>query len=107
MGLARYTRRTLLRELALIVVAVVFCLPFYLLVAIALEIDRADLQGAALVPLAAALGATSPRPGTPAGRAASRHALESSLIITVSSVACADRARLALPPTRSRAHRAG
>ena len=33
----RYTRRTLARELALILVAVVFCLPFYLLVAIALE----------------------------------------------------------------------
>src|SRR5436309_2556077 len=37
MGLTRYTRRTLVRELVLIVVGAVYCLPFYLLVAIALE----------------------------------------------------------------------
>ena len=37
MGAARYTRGTLLRELALIAAAAFYCLPFFMLVAIALE----------------------------------------------------------------------
>jgi raffinose/stachyose/melibiose transport system permease protein len=37
MGLTRYTRATLLRELALILVAALFCVPFYVLVATALD----------------------------------------------------------------------
>ena len=37
MGAGRYTRGTLLRELALIAAAAFYCLPFFMLVAIALE----------------------------------------------------------------------
>jgi raffinose/stachyose/melibiose transport system permease protein len=85
MGLSRYTRRTLVRELALVLVAVVYCLPFYLVVSIALE-TTAQTYRAPLSfprPLHAGNFSTAWRTG---GQAGLDHALLSSLIITVSSV---------------------
>lgn len=87
MGLSRYTRRTLLRELALIAVAAVFCVPFYLLIAIALETTAQAYRTPFSFPWPPHPGnfSTAWRTGGQAGLA---HALESSLIITTSSVVC-------------------
>jgi len=37
MGLSRYTYRTLVREIIFILCAAVYCIPFYLLIAVALQ----------------------------------------------------------------------
>jgi raffinose/stachyose/melibiose transport system permease protein len=85
-GLHRYTRWTLLRELGLSVVAVIFSVPFYLLIAIALETTAQTYK----TPL------SFPRPPQwsnfsvawqTGGQAGLGRSLESSLVITVSSVA--------------------
>jgi raffinose/stachyose/melibiose transport system permease protein len=82
---SRYTRSTLLRELALVLVAIVFCLPFYLLIAIALETTAQTYKTPLSFPW-------SPRFGNFAnawnsgGERGLGNALESSAIITVSSV---------------------
>jgi raffinose/stachyose/melibiose transport system permease protein len=84
-GLSRYTRGTLLRELVLIAGAVVFCLPFYLLISIALETTAQTYRTPLSFP-------SSPRWGNFAeawhtgGQAGLGPALVSSLVITVSSV---------------------
>ena len=86
MGFTRYTRGTLARELGLVVVAAIFCLPFYLLISIALE-PTAQPQGTPLAfPWPPHFGnfATAWRTG---GQGGLGHAVQSSLIITVSSVA--------------------
>ena len=83
-GLFRYARRTFARELALDRRAVVFCLPFYLLVAIALDTDGADLhsRSSSRCPDFGQL-----HEGVENGRAGwLGQALESSVIITVGSV---------------------
>jgi raffinose/stachyose/melibiose transport system permease protein len=85
-GLDRYTRRTLARELALVAVAIFFCLPFYLLVAIALETTAQTYKRPLSFPLPPHVGNFSEAWGT-AGQGGLRPALVSSLIITVSSVA--------------------
>jgi raffinose/stachyose/melibiose transport system permease protein len=84
-GLDRYTRRTLFRELALILVAAVFCLPFYLLIALALETTEQTYKTPLAVPWPPRFRNFSEAWGT-GGRGGLGHALESSLIITVSSV---------------------
>ena len=85
MGLDRYTRRTLLRELALILVAVVYCLPFYLLIALALETTEQTLKAPLSLPWPPQFGNFSEAWST-GGQDGLRPALVSSLIITVSSV---------------------
>jgi raffinose/stachyose/melibiose transport system permease protein len=84
--LDRYSRRTLARELALVAVAVVFCLPFYLLVAMALDTTAQTFVRPLAFPLPPHFGNFSEAWRT-AGQAGLRPALESSLIITVPSVA--------------------
>ena len=81
----RYTRRTLVREVAVIVLAVVFCLPFYLLVALALESTSESYRAPLSFPWPPHLGNFSQAWST-GGQAALSHALWSSLVITVSSV---------------------
>ena len=86
MAAARYTRATLVRELGFVAVAAIFCVPFYLLVAIALETTaQADTTPLAF-PRPPHFGnfSTAWRTG---GQFGLGHALQSSLIITVSSVA--------------------
>jgi raffinose/stachyose/melibiose transport system permease protein len=87
MGGTRYTRATLARELGLIVVAAIFCLPFYLLIAIALDSTAQTYKTPLVFPWPPHFGnfATAWRTGGQGGLA---HAMESSLIITVASVAC-------------------
>ena len=85
MGVARYGRGTLLRELALVLVAAVFCLPFYLLVAIALETSAQTYKAPLRFPWPPQFGNFREAWST-AGQGGLSHALESSLIITVSSV---------------------
>jgi raffinose/stachyose/melibiose transport system permease protein len=84
-GLERYGRGTLVREVALLLVAAVFCLPFYVLIAIALQtsaqVDRAPLS----LPDPVRLGNFSEAWSSAQGGLG--HGLESSLIITVASVA--------------------
>lgn len=87
MTLGRYTRATLLRELGLILVAAVYCLPFYLLVAIALETTKQTYTRPFAFPWPPQLGNLSAAWRT-AGQGGLGHSLESSLIITLSSVAC-------------------
>jgi raffinose/stachyose/melibiose transport system permease protein len=84
--LDRYSRRTLVRELVLVAIAIVFCLPFYLLVAIALETTAQTYTRPLSFPLPPHVTNFSEawRTGGSGGLGA---ALESSLIITVSSVA--------------------
>jgi raffinose/stachyose/melibiose transport system permease protein len=82
----RYGRRTLARELALVAIAIVFCMPFYLLVAIALETTGQTYTRPFSFPLPPRFGNFSQAWQT-AGQGGLRPALESSLIITVSSVA--------------------
>jgi raffinose/stachyose/melibiose transport system permease protein len=84
--LDRYSRRTLARELALVAVAIVFCLPFYLLVAIALDTTAQTFTRPLSFPLPPHFGNFSEAWRT-AGQGGLRPALESSLIITLSSVA--------------------
>ena len=85
MGLTRYGLWQLIRELALILLALVFCLPFYALVVMSLETTDQTFKD----PL------SFPRPFRPAnyseawhtgGQAGLGTAMKSSLIITVSSV---------------------
>ena len=82
---SRYTRRTLLRELCLIAGAAVFCLPFYLLIAISLETTAKTYKAPLSFPSSPQWGNFSAawRSG---GQGWLGHALVSSLIITVSSV---------------------
>ena len=87
MGLNRYTRKTLVRELGLILVAVVFCLPFYLLVAIALETTSQVYKTPLAFPWPPRFGNFSQAWNT-GGQAGLGSAFESSLIITLSSVVC-------------------
>jgi raffinose/stachyose/melibiose transport system permease protein len=82
---ARYTRRTLLRELALILVAVVFCLPFYMLIAIALE-TTSQTYSAPLAPHWPPRFGNFTDAWSTGGDAGLGGALASSAIITVSSV---------------------
>ncbi len=85
MGLSRYTRGTLLRELALILVAAVYCLPFYLLIAIALETTAQTYKTPLSFPFPPHFGNFSEAWST-GGQGGLSHALQSSLIITLSSV---------------------
>ena len=85
MGLSRYTRRTFARELALILVAIVYCLPFYLLVAIALETTAQTYKTPLSFPRPPQFGNFSEAWRT-GGQGGLSHALVSSLIITLSSV---------------------
>jgi len=87
MGLARYSRATFLRELALILVAAVFCLPLYLLVAIALDTTAQSFKTPLSFPWPPHFGNFA-QAWHAGGLGNLGHALESSLIITVSSVAC-------------------
>jgi raffinose/stachyose/melibiose transport system permease protein len=82
----RYTRGTLLRELALIVVAAFYCLPFYLLVGIALETTAQAYQSPLSFHWPPHWGNFSEAWNT-GGRAGLAPALRSSFIITVTSVA--------------------
>jgi raffinose/stachyose/melibiose transport system permease protein len=86
MILTRYTRRTLIRELALLVVAVVYCLPFYLLLALALESTSQTYRAPLSFPWPPHFGNFS-RAWHTGGQGGLAHAVESSLIITLSSVA--------------------
>jgi raffinose/stachyose/melibiose transport system permease protein len=82
----RYSRRTLARELVLVGVATVYCLPFYLLVAIALETTAQTYTKPMSFPWPSHFGNFSTAWGT-SGQGGLGHPLVSSLIITVSSVA--------------------
>jgi raffinose/stachyose/melibiose transport system permease protein len=84
--LDRYSRRTLVRELALVAVAIVFCLPFYLLVAIALETTSQTYTRPLAFPLPPHVGNFSAAWHT-AGQGGLGPSLKSSMIITLSSVA--------------------
>jgi raffinose/stachyose/melibiose transport system permease protein len=86
MGARRYTRRSLVRELLLVAVAVVFCLPFYLLVSISLQTTAQSYATPMSFPLPPHLGNFSTAWGT-SGQGGLGHPLEASLIITVLSVA--------------------
>jgi raffinose/stachyose/melibiose transport system permease protein len=85
-GPFRYTRRTLAREVALIAAALVFCLPFYLALSIALETTTQSNRTPLSFPW-------PPHPGSfttawqTGGQNGLSHALLASLIITLSSVA--------------------
>ena len=85
MGLAHYSRGTLVREFALVLVAAVYCLPFYLLVAIALETTGQTYKTPLTFPWPPRWGNFSEAWNT-GGQAGLGRALESSLIITLSSV---------------------
>src|SRR4051794_29586151 len=82
---ARYTRRTLMRELGLVVLALVYCLPFYLLVSLALETTEQTYQRPFSPPVPPHLGSFS-EAWNAGGQGALGPAMKSSLIITVSSV---------------------
>jgi raffinose/stachyose/melibiose transport system permease protein len=82
---ARYKRSTLLRELALILVAVVFCLPFYLLIAIALETTSQTYKTPLSFPWPPRFGNFADAWST-GGDGGLGRALASSAIITLSSV---------------------
>jgi raffinose/stachyose/melibiose transport system permease protein len=81
----RYRRRTLVRELALVAFAVAFCSPFYLLIAIALETTEQSYKSPLSFPRPPHWGNFSEAWNT-GGQAGLAHGLESSLIITLSSV---------------------
>jgi raffinose/stachyose/melibiose transport system permease protein len=85
-GTARYTRRTLLREAALALVAAIYSVPFYVLIAIALETTAHALKTPLSFPWPPHWGSFSEAWST-GGQARLPGALESSLIITISSVA--------------------
>jgi len=84
-GASRYRRGTLLRELALVLVAIVFCIPFYLLIAVALETTAQTYKTPLSFPWPPHWSNFSQAWRT-GGQAGLAHSLESSLIITVSSV---------------------
>jgi len=81
----RYTRGTLLRELALVVAAGFFCLPFYLVFAIALETTAETVKTPLSFPASPQWGNFSAA-WNAAGRSGLGSALVSSVVITVSSV---------------------
>lgn len=85
MGLSRYGPMTLLRELALILVALVFCLPFSVLVVMSLETQKQTFQDPLSAPRPLHLSNYSEAWRT-GGKAGLGTAMKSSLIITVSSV---------------------
>jgi raffinose/stachyose/melibiose transport system permease protein len=82
---SRYKRRTMLRELALILVAIVFCLPFYLLIAVALETTSQTYKTPLSFPWPPHFGNFANAWST-GGEHGLGRALESSAIITLSSV---------------------
>jgi raffinose/stachyose/melibiose transport system permease protein len=84
-GFARYTRATLLREFGLILLALFFCLPFYVLIAIALETTAQTYRTPLSFPWPPQWGNFSQAWNT-GGQGGLGNAFESSLIITVSSV---------------------
>jgi len=84
-GLDRYTHRTLLREIAFILVAAVYCLPFYLVITLALETTEQTYKEPLSFPWPPHVGNFTEAWRT-GGQAGLPHALLSSLIITVSSV---------------------
>jgi raffinose/stachyose/melibiose transport system permease protein len=85
-ALSRYTRTTLLREVVLIASAIVFCLPFYLLISIALETTAQAYKTPLSFPSSPQWGNFSQAWHTGGGSGLG-NALVSSLIITASSVA--------------------
>lgn len=102
---ARYTGRTLARELALLLLAAVYCVPLYLLIALALETTAQTYKDPLALPLHPQWGNFSEAWGT-RGQGGLAHPLESSLIITVASVigliALAPLAAFAIARHRSR-----
>jgi raffinose/stachyose/melibiose transport system permease protein len=85
MGAQRYTRRSLARELLLVAIAIVYCIPFYLVVAISLDTTAEAYKTPLSFPLPPHPGNFSVAWGTN-GQGGLAHPLLSSLIITVSSV---------------------
>jgi raffinose/stachyose/melibiose transport system permease protein len=83
MGLHRYTRRTFLRELALLLVAAIWWVPFYFLVIVALKPDVEALQSPLTFPKEVDLGNFS----TAWHDGALGRSLFNSLLITGGSVA--------------------
>jgi raffinose/stachyose/melibiose transport system permease protein len=86
MDRSRYGRRVLFRELALILVAIAYCLPFYVLVAIGLETTAQTYKAPLSLPWPPHWSNFSEAWNT-GGQGGLVHSLESSLIITISSVA--------------------
>jgi len=84
--LSRYTYRTLVRELVFILGAAVYCVPFYFLIALALQTTEQNVKTPFAFPWPPHFEnfATAWNTG---GQAGLGPALESSLIITLSSVA--------------------
>ncbi len=85
MGVARYTRRTFLREVALILWAAVYCLPFYLLIAISLQTLAQTTKTPFVFPWPPQWGNFSQAWRT-GGQGGLGNALQSSIVITGSSV---------------------
>src|SRR5947208_10157902 len=85
MGHSRYGRSALFREFGLILVAFAFCLPFYVLVAISLETTAQSYKAPLSFPRTPHWSNFSEAWNT-GGQGGLVHSLESSLIITVSSV---------------------
>jgi raffinose/stachyose/melibiose transport system permease protein len=84
-GLSRYGPRVLLRELALLLVALFFCLPFLLLIGISLETTQQTYRDPLSLPRPVRLGNYSEAWNTGGDRGLV-HSFQTSLIITVSSV---------------------
>ena len=82
----RYTRRTLIHELVLVLVAAVFCLPFYLLIALALATTSHATKTPLSFPWPPQWGNLSLAWST-GGQAGLGDAMLSSVVITASSVA--------------------
>ena len=93
MGAQRYSRRSLARELLLVAVAIVYCIPFYLLVAISLQTTAQSYKTPMSFPIPPHFGNFSTAWGR-SGQGGLAHPLESSLIITVLSGHRRDRARI-------------
>ena len=85
MGIYRYTWRTFSREMSLILLAVVFCLPFWVLGIVSIKSTSDSYLKPLDLPHTAHLGNYSQAWKT-GGRSGLGHALVSSLIITVGSV---------------------
>jgi raffinose/stachyose/melibiose transport system permease protein len=86
MGEQRYSRRSLARELVLVAVAILYCLPVYLVGAVSLETTAQSYRTPMSFPVPPHFGNFSTAWGT-SGQAGLGRSLESSLIITLSSVA--------------------
>src|SRR3954468_4129260 len=86
MGLSRYGPKVLLRELTLILVALVFCLPFYVLVTMSLQTNEQTFQDPLSLPRPLHVSNYSEAWHT-GGEAGLGTARKSIVIITVSSVA--------------------